>query len=287
LLLWKENAPMKISQALGCLFLLVLLAACQQGAIRTVSVGEQLTAYDFSEGGTFEEGAYRNAVLSMRDAQYNIRVLAGDNELWWGQWGDTYDNVAVEARVEQVSERPEVAYGLMCRVQGTVGQALEVDPTLVAIAAGEAGAAEEATAEGDATPEATEEATAEATTEADATPEATEEAPVRYASGDGYLFLIQGNGSFGIFRADSRSLTPLVNWTANNGRVSTDPLENTLRAVCVGNYLAFYANGEFLADAIDDTYANGQVGMAASAANRLGAEINFDDLTVSSASVGG
>ena len=60
----------------------------------------------------------------------------------------------------------------------------------------------------------------------------------------------------------------------------------TLRAICAGDYLAFYANGQFLADAIDTTYARGQVGLAAGAANRLGVRIEFDNLTVYTAQSG-
>ena len=56
-----------------------------------------------------------------------------------------------------------------------------------------------------------------------------------------------------------------------------------MRAVCAGNYLALYVNDQFVGDATDDTYTSGQVGLAASAANRLGTRIDFDNLTISAA----
>jgi hypothetical protein len=48
----------------------------------------------------------------------------------------------------------------------------------------------------------------------------------------------------------------------------------------MGDYLALYINGEFAGDATDSTYSRGQVGLAASAANRLGVRVEFDDLVV-------
>ena len=53
-----------------------------------------------------------------------------------------------------------------------------------------------------------------------------------------------------------------------------------MRAVCMGDYLALYINDEFVADATDDTYSTGQVGLAASASNILGVQVEFDNLTV-------
>ncbi len=172
-----------------------------------------------------------------------------------------------------------------------------------------AGATAEATAEatasitGAATQPSTAEATGAATAAAnplaaelaevpdDATAEATAEATLPPATalednnGDGYLFLIQGTGSFAIFRSRGRSLTPLVNWTTSD-KIKVGPDSNHLRAVCVGTYLAFYANDSFLGDASDDAYDEGQVGLAASAANRLGVRIDFDNLSIAAAAPG-
>ncbi len=265
------------------LMLMFALAACSGAqAVRSFSKGEEYAAYAFAESGTFEEGIYSGAAnLLIEDGAYRIEVLQGDNTLWWGQWGATYADVIVEADIEQMTEPNQNAFGLMCRVRGTVGQPAAADPTLAAILA-------EPTAEAtlDVTAEATLEATAEATAEATeiATAEATTEPEVLPADprneGDGYLFLIQGGGQFSIMRARGRNLTPLVNWTASDA-IKQGMQTNTLRAVCVGNYLAFYVNGTFVGEATDDTYRDGQVGLAASAADRLGTIIQFDNLTVS------
>lgn len=277
---------------------LFTLAACSGGPARSFSVGDQLKQFDFSEPATFEEGVYPNATLRITDGVYRIALSRGDNEIWWAQWGDTWDDVVIDVVVEQISEANENAYGIACRMRGNVGQEIAVDPTLAAIATGvpaeataevDAAAPAEATGEADTDPEAesTAEATVEATEAADPGSEADSEAAdteetgeeLQPANGDGYLFLIQGSGSYTILRARGRNITPLVNWTASD-LVNRGPGRNQLRAVCLGDYLALYINGEFAADATDSTYTSGQVGLAASAANRLGVQVEFDDLVV-------
>jgi hypothetical protein len=308
---------MKMLRPLGLLLLTLLLASCQRSdPLRTVTEGEQIASYDFSEPTTFEEGSYGDARLRIAGGVYQINIERGAGEVWWGQWGDTYSDVIITAEITQTTEPQETAYGLMCRVRGATGQEQEADPTLAAIidatdmpdeatdaptdeataeatdAADDAtptaddeateGATDEATieataADDEATDEPTAEATEAATVDPDATPSAT---PIpNYGEGDGYLFLVQGSGSYGIFRARGRNLTPLVDWAASD--VVNPALEmNTLRAVCVGDYLALYVNGQLLAQTTDSTYTEGQVGMVASASNRLGARVQFDNLTV-------
>jgi hypothetical protein len=310
----------------------VLLAGCASasGPVRNFTKGDELVNYNFSEPSTFEEGAYGGVLGGVRlqvvDGVYRISLTEGDSELWWGQWGDEYNNVVIDVDVNQLTERNENAYGIMCRVRGTVGQPAEIDPELALLATQVAASGVDATSVPDitsaidATAEATDEATEEATEEvsdeateesateptdeasdevaddatdeaAEATEEATAEATLEVGGtseiaaageGDGYLFLIQGTGSFSILRARGRVVTPLVDWT-NSDAIKPGPAKNHLRAVCVNDYLAFYVNEQFVGDVIDDTYATGQVGLAASASNRLGVRVEFDNLQVSEA----
>ena len=284
---------------------LILTACAPATPVRSFTVGETITTYDFAEGTAFEEGLYGNAFLQVVDGVYRIRLTRGDNELWWGQWGETLADVVIDAQVAQMSERPENAFGVGCRMSGTVGQQTMVDVELAALlATPTAEATQEATAEATESAEATAEAEAteeaEATAEAEATEEATAEATEEFveggvstaplaefepANGNGYLFLIQGTGSFAIMRASGRDVQPLVNWTASDA-INRGQARNELRAVCVGDYLAFYINGQFVGDATDNAYAAGQVALLASAATRLGATIEFDNVVVSEASSG-
>ncbi|MBZ0286630.1 MAG: hypothetical protein K8I30_03380 [Anaerolineae bacterium] len=299
----------------------LVLAACSSASpVRQFTKGDELAYYDFSAAGTFEEGTYADGAvrLQIKDGKYDITLLEGDNELWYGQWGEAQRDVVIDVDAIQSTESQNTVYGVMCRVRGTVGQTVESDTTLQALAAensdstpliASADATEESTAEAtaEATVEATDEATAEAPAEAtveatdeataepteEPTAEATDEASTESDSatlltannGDGYLFLIEGNGRFAIMRSRGRGITPLVNWT-DSSVIKTGPAENRIRAVCVGDYLAMYVNGTFVGDATDDTYSVGQVGLVGSAASRLGLQVNFDNLTVSAANPG-
>ena len=173
----------------------------------------------------------------------------------------------------------------MCRVQGAVGQQQPVDPALAAVLQDSTA---EPTVEAASTADATAEAgaTAEATTESVlALPELTPTLPPTLApapEGNGYLFLIQGGGTFAIMRSSGRNLKPLVDWTASDA-IKQGASSNHLRAICDGTYLAFYINDTFVGDATDDAYNSGQVGLAASSANRAGTRIIFDNLSVASA----
>lgn len=316
--------------------LLVLLAvfvagACQPaGPLRTFTTGEQIAFYDFSRSDSFEQGVYEDASLLIRDGVYRIDVRQGDNELWWGQWGEALGDVVIDVEADLRSTRPEVAYGVMCRARGQVGQPvgagnldagaasvgltqigtlepddLRAQETDAAEATGEAATAEatagaEATAEGpDADLAAEDDTVGPDTGGAGDDPDALitdEPAPARAgetetapeaepSNGDGYLFLIQGGGSAGIFRARGRDLTPLADWRTSTA-IEMAPQSNHLRAVCVGDYLALYVNDTLVAEATDDVFTSGQVGLAASAANRLGARVEFDDLTVAAGAAG-
>lgn len=269
----------------------LLLSACQGAAPRQQFVkGEELAVYNFSVPRSFEEGSYNGATLRVNNGVYRIEVLQGNNTLWWGQWGETYSDVIIDVDVEQITERNENAYGVMCRVRGTVGQERAVDPELAAIME-ETSEPPDELPTSEATDAPDEEATeaSEEDEETEATPEASDEestpaptAEPSYGEGDGYLFLIQGTGSFSIRRARGRNTVPLVDWTASDA-IEVGPGRNHIRAICAGDYLAMYINDQFVGDATDDTYSSGQVGLAASAANVLGVRVEFDNLIVSEA----
>ena len=298
----------------------VLLGACSSGPLRNYAKGDELAFYDFTESGSFEEGAYRNGEVRLRVAEdkYRIELTDGDGVLWWGQWGDTYTDTVIDVEVQQFGDRPEHVYGAACRMRGTVGQPGEVDPELQQLldddnaddTATPETNDESATPQADVTPTA-DEASADATPEdedaglvplneqaaatlesTDATAAPAEETPaaetvtpesdIEVANGDGYLFLIRGDGQFSIQIARGRDITPLIEWREFS-RINRGGVQNNLRAVCTGDYLAFYINGELAGDVIDDTYGRGQVGLAAATANSTGVRIDFDRLSISAA----
>jgi hypothetical protein len=305
---------------LGC----ALLAACSPaGPVRRFVKGEELLFNDFSQPNSFEHGSFEGARLQIADGVYRVTVTEGDSTFWWGQWGEIYDDAVIDVDVNQLSERNDNMYGVMCRVRGAVGLPITPDPELQAImsagieeitestpeATEEIEATEEATVEAgdEATAEATDESAEatetieEATEEADES-EATEEAPEEESTeeataeatdaaeassamvnnGDGYLFLIRGDRSYAIMRARGRDVQRLVDWGTSNA-INPGPGQNHIRAVCLGDYFALYVNDQFVADANDDAYLRGQVGLVAASVDRLGVQVEFDNLTISQA----
>jgi hypothetical protein len=241
-----------------------LLAACATDApVKQFSAGDEIAFYDFTSPASFEEGTYGEGVarLQISQGEYTIVLSEGDNTIYFGQWGDTLNDVIIDVDARQTTEDQNTAYGVMCRTRGRVGQTVNPD---------EEPASPSAEA---ATSETTAEATGEATlVEGAAT-------VLNNNNGDGYLFLIQGTGRFAIMQARGRTITPLVDWTSN-GAINTGAAQNRIRAICAGTYLAMYVNGQFMADTSDDIYKEGQVALAAAAATRTGVNVSFDNLAV-------
>lgn len=96
--------------------------------------------------------------------------------------------------------------------------------------------------------------------------------------GDGYYFLLGSDGSASIRRGQGREVKPLMAWT-KTGAVREDGRPNTLRAVCVEDYLALWVNGEFIGEVRDSLYSSGMtgiVGVTSRAGQRL--TVDFDNL---------
>ena len=113
-------------------------------------------------------------------------------------------------------------------------------------------------------------------------------------TGDGYYFLISGDGLYAIGRGegdeDDGKVNKLVNW-APHSAINTGQAENAIRAVCIGDYLALYVNDQFVAEVEDSSYSSGYAGLAAAVfrqdgvAEEINVDIAFDNLTISAASL--
>ncbi|NJL93915.1 MAG: hypothetical protein HC915_09390 [Anaerolineae bacterium] len=89
-------------------------------------------------------------------------------------------------------------------------------------------------------------------------------------TGTGYGFLVSSNGFAAIVYADGRSLSFIQDWHEHDA-IRHGTAQNSLRAVCIGDYLALYVNGDFVMDAEDDRHIQaGQVGL-------LGGVLTFDE----------
>jgi hypothetical protein len=102
-------------------------------------------------------------------------------------------------------------------------------------------------------------------------------------NGDGYYFFISADGHYTIRRGFNREVQPLIAWTPT-AAVQQDRAPNRLRALCVGDRLALYVNGQFVAETRDDLYGSGGVGISAAVPEGGEVDVEFDNLIVWSAS---
>ena len=98
-------------------------------------------------------------------------------------------------------------------------------------------------------------------------------------NGDGYYFMITGTGYYSIRIGQGNEVRPLVDWQPSDA-IHQELDTNRLRAVCIGNYLAFYVNDKLLATATDDVFQTGYAGLAVSASTDSDIDVAFDNFSI-------
>ncbi|MBN1486780.1 MAG: hypothetical protein JW981_04010 [Anaerolineae bacterium] len=104
----------------------------------------------------------------------------------------------------------------------------------------------------------------------------------RYTEGNFYYFAISSDGYYGIYRRlDGGDLEPLTGPAMlRSSRIVTGGGVNRLLAVCDGDNLKFYVNGELIAEAEDDALSKGDIGLAAGTLEQGGTVVWFKDIEV-------
>ncbi len=96
-----------------------------------------------------------------------------------------------------------------------------------------------------------------------------------------YFFIISSDGYYAIGKVQEGEQTLL---SGENMEYSDAILQgmatNHLRADCVGPHLVLFVNGNKLAEARDDAFADGDVGLIAGTFDTKGTDILFDNFTV-------
>jgi hypothetical protein len=103
-------------------------------------------------------------------------------------------------------------------------------------------------------------------------------------NGDGYYFLISGDGFWSIRVMQNGEGRALVDFS-RSAAINQGQSINTVRAVCIGNYLALYINEEFAGEARDDTFSRGFAGLTVAAKAGEQIDIGFDNLRIIEASL--
>lgn len=106
-------------------------------------------------------------------------------------------------------------------------------------------------------------------------------------NGDGYYFLISGDGTWSIRRISSGRGEALVPFT-RSAAINRGRSINVLRVVCVSDYLALSINGEFAGETRDSRFSSGFAGLVASTAGDEATSqtvITFDNVEIRAASL--
>ncbi len=98
--------------------------------------------------------------------------------------------------------------------------------------------------------------------------------------GNGYFFLISGDGFYSILKAEGGEFTPLVDWT-DSDVINTGNASNHIQATCNGGSLILTVNGQQLATANDTAYSSGDIALTATSYESQPTEVHFDNLVVS------
>jgi hypothetical protein len=98
-------------------------------------------------------------------------------------------------------------------------------------------------------------------------------------NGDGYYFMITGMGYYSIRIGQGDEVRALVDWQQSDA-IHPEIDTNRIRAICMGNTLAFYVNDELLAMTVDDVYQTGYAGMAVTTADNSDIDVAFDNLAI-------
>lgn len=97
--------------------------------------------------------------------------------------------------------------------------------------------------------------------------------------GDGYAFLISGDGYYSIHVVSGGHYESLVDWTPTDA-VRQGNATNHLRAICDGSHLALFVNGQLVGETEDTTYTSGDISLIAVTLEPEATEVRFDNLVV-------
>lgn len=92
------------------LILALLLVACGTSE-RSIQTGRRIDFFDFTDPGSFEEGHYQGATLSIIGGTYQIDTQT--QGVIWGLGGEMHTDVSIE--VEGRASAADSDFGVMCR----------------------------------------------------------------------------------------------------------------------------------------------------------------------------
>ena len=95
----------------------------------------------------------------------------------------------------------------------------------------------------------------------------------------GFLFGVSCDGRYSLRSWDGKKYTILIDWTTSDKIKAGSEQSNRIGFLADGRKLAFYANGNLLAEMRDDTYNDGRFGVFVGAANTPRFTVNVEEIS--------
>ena len=96
-----------------------------------------------------------------------------------------------------------------------------------------------------------------------------------------YFSLVSADGYYGILKVSDGEVSFIgASRLEQNSAVSQGKEPNQIRFDCIGDTLTLYANDEYLAEAVDEEFTKGDVGLIVGSNQEAGAEVLFNNFIV-------
>lgn len=95
-----------------------------------------------------------------------------------------------------------------------------------------------------------------------------------------YVFNITGDGNYTLFKSVDGQRSDVVGWTSALDVINRGNSTNHLLVVCQGSHIWGYINGQLVADVIDDSLAEGEIGFSIESQEAPGLHVAFDNIVV-------
>ena len=93
-----------------------------------------------------------------------------------------------------------------------------------------------------------------------------------------YVFNIAGDGNYTLFKVVDGQRSDVVGWTSALDAINKGNSTNHLLVVCQGSHIWCYINGQLVADVIDDSHAEGEIGFSIESQEVSDLHIAFDNI---------
>jgi uncharacterized protein YraI len=95
-----------------------------------------------------------------------------------------------------------------------------------------------------------------------------------------YVFNITGDGNYTLFKVVDGQRSDVVGWTSAPDIINRGNSTNHLLVVCQGSHIWCYINGQLVADVIDDSHAEGEIGFSIESQEVSDLRVAFDNILV-------